>query len=172
MLGPLNAPKSGAAESIRRFVDAQRAQRERVAADLDQAARPQYEAQQHVQAARHADSSMRGRDQEVNRRFLAAFREHRDNLFQFQLAVEGLRPGAELRVRVRDPRAAPAAPASAAGTAPLAHQPTTSAARAACAVCGAAAADYCGGCRAVLYCTVACQRRHWPVHRLECPSKN
>ncbi len=171
MLGPHNAPKlSGAAESIRRFVDAQRAQRERAAADLEQAARPQLEAQQHVQAARHADSSMRGRDQEVNRRFLAAFRTHRDNLFLMQLHAEGLRPGAKLHVR--DPRAAPAAPASAAGTAPLAHQPTTGAARAACATCGAAAANSCGGCRAVSYCTVACQRSHWRVHKLECPGKN
>jgi hypothetical protein len=169
MLGPRNAPQlSGAAERIRSFVDAQRAQRQRATADLKRAVRPQHEVQQHVQAAWHADSSTRGRDQEVNRRFLAAFRELRDNLFRTQLMLERARPDAKLRVR--DPRAVPAAPASAAGTA-LARQPTTGAARAACAACGAAAANICGGCRAVAFCTVACQRSHWRVHKLECRNK-
>ena len=31
--------------------------------------------------------------------------------------------------------------------------------------------ELCGACRAARYCSEACQRRHWPVHKLECATK-
>ena len=38
-----------------------------------------------------------------------------------------------------------------------------------CASCGAAnAASQCGGCHFAAYCGAACQRAHWPAHKLIC----
>lgn len=34
--------------------------------------------------------------------------------------------------------------------------------------CGKPAPDLCGRCNLVRYCGVECQRKHWPVHKLEC----
>ena len=38
-----------------------------------------------------------------------------------------------------------------------------------CARCGAAGATKrCGGCKGVMYCSAACQRRHWAAHKAAC----
>jgi len=42
----------------------------------------------------------------------------------------------------------------------------------ACAWCGARAGMSCGRCHQALYCTKACQKKHWKAHKLVCPGGN
>ena len=37
-----------------------------------------------------------------------------------------------------------------------------------CAACGKASVETCKNCMATHYCSKACQREHWPVHKLPC----
>jgi hypothetical protein len=37
-----------------------------------------------------------------------------------------------------------------------------------CANCGAAANERCGGCKAIKYCSAACQKKNWLVHKISC----
>ena len=59
--------------------------------------------------------------------------------------------------------------APAAGSANSSGLGDPSSSPAACAACGAAGATLrCGGCRAVRYCSAACQKAGWAAHKAEC----